>query len=63
MGSLTCACYTSSCQKFEGSRAAQPAVMIIFDVVVLFLEQAIIVIVVIVVIVCVARSRPRRDRQ
>jgi hypothetical protein len=34
--------------------------MIIFDVVVLFLEQAIIVI---VVIVCVARSRPRRDRQ
>ena len=61
MESLTCARYTSSCQKFEGSCAAQPVVMIIFDVVVL-LEQAIIVIVVIVVIVCVARSSPWRDR-
>jgi hypothetical protein len=53
MGSLTCARYTSSCQKLEGSCAAQPIVMVIIDVVVVLLEQ---VVVIIVVIVCVVRS-------
>jgi len=51
--SLTCARYTSGCQKLEGSRAAQPVVMLILHMVVL-LEQ--VVVVVVVAIVCVVRS-------
>jgi hypothetical protein len=53
--SLTCACYTSGCQKLEGRCAAQPVVMLICHVVV-FLEQVVIVIVIVDAIVCVVRS-------
>jgi hypothetical protein len=48
MGSLTCARYTSSCQKLEGSCAAQPVLMVL-------MEQAVIDIVAILVSVCVVR--------
>jgi hypothetical protein len=48
MGSLTCARYTSSCQKLEGGCATQPVVMVL-------LEQALVDIVPIVVTVGVVR--------
>jgi hypothetical protein len=48
MESLTCARYTSSRQKLEGSCAAHPVVMVL-------LEQAVVDIVGIVVTVCVVR--------
>lgn len=61
IGSLTCARYSSSCQKLEGSCPAQPVVMVLLDVVVVLLEQAVVA--VIVVIVCVVRVCSWRNRQ